>query len=113
MITIPKICSRSLKYTVNAAKINASPKAKRYSTNITIGKKTMYQLIPIPLTISAINTITILNSIFIKAAFTTDIGIIALGKYTFLIKSFPKIMLVAPPCKAVVKKIQGINATNK
>ena len=38
IVTIPKIYSKSLKYTVNAADNNPIPNAKMYSTIITIGR---------------------------------------------------------------------------
>ena len=80
---MPNICSRSRKYTLSAEKINAMPSAKQYSSAIITGKNTICQLIPIPLMMSAANTMSMLNTIFINAALATAMGSTNRGKYIF------------------------------
>lgn len=73
----------------------------------------MYLLIPIPLKISTKKTTIIVNIMFMKAPFTTDIGIIIRGKYIFFIKSLFPIIDDELAVMAEEKNIHGTSATNR
>ena len=81
IVTIPKMYSKSLKYTVKAAESIPIPNAKTYSTNIIIGKyKIAFKFSPVPSTINTAKITQKHNNIFTKLLVTYAIGNTCLGK---------------------------------
>jgi hypothetical protein len=86
---MPRICSRSLKYTVIADTIKVTPRASTYSAVITRGKKQRAcGFKGMPDSIKTINIMIKLKSILIKHVVTKAIGRTSLGKYIFFTR-FP------------------------
>ena len=70
-------------------------------------------LIPLPDTITTINTTTNVSIILTNALVTVDIGRTSLGKYIFLTISFSFNILAAPSVTLDEKNIQGTSATKR
>jgi len=98
MVTMPRICSRSLKYTVTADAIIAKPRARIYSPNIIIGKHNMPSIFNLtPENATTIKIIIKLKSILTKQLDTYEIGMTSLGKYIFFTKSWWARIELEPP----------------
>ena len=111
---IPRICSKSRKYTVNADVNIAIPKHNIYSTIIIIGKYNRAIILKPTPTINNTANITIKqNNIFTKAVVIKAIGSTCRGKYTFFTKFSSLTIDVDPPVNDALKKSHGINATNR